>query len=63
MSFNHLGQKEIIGGTLKKCPKCHSTYNGYSAISRDDNKTEICSSCGIREAMQDFLKSQKLEVD
>lgn len=24
------------------------------AISRRDNKTEICSDCGVREAMEDY---------
>jgi RNA polymerase subunit RPABC4/transcription elongation factor Spt4 len=27
------------------------------AISRRDNKTEICSECGTREALEDFFGS------
>jgi hypothetical protein len=28
------------------------------AISRRDNKTEICSACGTQEALEDFFNSQ-----
>lgn len=33
------------------CPHCGKIYDGYPAISRDDNKTEICSDCGMKEAI------------
>jgi hypothetical protein len=48
------------------CPNCDGfipnnenpgAYMG--AISRRDNKTEICSSCGVNEALEDFYQSQK----
>ena len=42
----------------KKCPKCGMCYEGYPAISRRDNKTEICSTCGVVEALEDFRDSQ-----
>jgi hypothetical protein len=44
------------------CPSCNGwipnnenpgAYPG--ALSRLDNKTEICSACGEREALQDYL--------
>jgi RNA polymerase subunit RPABC4/transcription elongation factor Spt4 len=47
-----------------KCPTCEGyipnndqvgEYSG--AISRRDNKTEICSACGTREGMEDFFGS------
>lgn len=44
-----------------KCPNCGYPIYGYPAISRKDNKTEICSNCGISEAMsnyQNYLYSQ-----
>ena len=41
------------------CPKCHNDYTGHPAISRLDNKTEICSDCGTLEALNDFLKIQE----
>lgn len=40
----------------KKCPKCNQYYSGYPAISRKDNKTEICSECGMKEAFEVFKK-------
>ena len=30
----------------RKCPICGQVYTNYPAISRKDNKTEICSECG-----------------
>ena len=41
---------------LKTCSKCGKTYTGYGAISREDNKTEICSECGTKEALEVFTK-------
>lgn len=46
-------QKKLI------CPRCHKEYSGYSSISRDDNKTEICPDCGIQEALIIFMKNTK----
>lgn len=46
-----------------KCPTCYGfipnnknigEYCG--AISRKDNKTEICSACGVKEAIADLEK-------
>ena len=37
-----------------KCPRCKKEFKGHPAISRRDNKTEICSDCGLQEAMFDF---------
>ena len=47
---------------MKKCPKCGKTYEEHSAISRRDNKTEICPECGVQEAIEDFLNAKKKEV-
>jgi len=38
------------------CPKCHKYYNDYPAISREDNKTEICPQCGQLEALEAVWK-------
>lgn len=35
---------------MRKCPKCKKGYNGYPALSRADNHTEICPRCGETEA-------------
>lgn len=47
----------------KKCPICHKKIVGYPAISRKDNKTEICSDCGMNEAInlaKEHMKTTKL---
>ncbi len=38
------------------CPKCKRPYTGYPALSRRDNKTEICPDCGTREAIEDMQR-------
>jgi hypothetical protein len=47
-----------------KCPTClgfipnNDRIGEYSgALSRRDNKTEICSACGGREAIEDWLSN------
>jgi len=43
------------------CPSCGHPIYGYTAISRKDNKTEICDNCGTLEAIntfQDYIKSK-----
>ena len=40
----------------KKCPQCGKYMVGHPAISRKDNKTEICSTCGLLEALEAFSK-------
>lgn len=41
------------------CPRCHKDYNEPPAISRKDNKTRICSECGAKEALYEFIKNVK----
>lgn len=33
------------------CPRCGDTFTQKPAISRVDNKSEICPLCGCREAL------------
>lgn len=42
-----------------KCPICGNPLGKYPAISRDDNKTKICSNCGTLEALAAFKNSLK----
>lgn len=42
----------------KICLKCKKKYTQHSAISRVDNKTNICLTCGIKEALIQFIKQQ-----
>lgn len=41
------------------CPLCQKEYDGHPAISRKDNKTEICPDCGIKEALIIFYNNKK----
>ncbi|MBR3365991.1 hypothetical protein IKG48_02625 [Candidatus Saccharibacteria bacterium] len=43
--------KPKVAQKRHKCPKCGAYYTGYPALSRDDNKTEICPECGVKEAI------------
>lgn len=47
--------------TSRVCPRCGNTYYDYPAISRKDNKTEICSNCGLAEAL--LQMAGKLDED
>jgi hypothetical protein len=38
-----------------KCPRCQQDSKEFPATSRRDNKTEICSECGVSEAMADYF--------
>ena len=44
------------------CPICGEQYAEPLAISRTDNKTEICSSCGIRQAVSGLLSEADIEA-
>lgn len=39
-------------GKSNVCPICNKEIGQYPAISRKDNKTEICSNCGMKEALE-----------
>lgn len=45
-----------MGGT---CPRCKKVYTEYPALSRLDNKTDICSKCGTEEALYNFSNPGK----
>lgn len=47
---------------FERCPICKNFYSGYPALSRRDNKTDICSDCGMKEALEDFVKSKTQKV-
>ena len=49
-----LGETDYYIGLTKVCARCKNSIVGYPAISRKDNKTEICSNCGTLEALEDF---------
>ena len=41
------------------CPECFEEFDGHPALSRKDNKTEICPQCGMKEALNRFIKYKK----
>ena len=44
-----------------KCSKCSKYFIGYPALSRKDNKSEICLECGTKEAIEDFKNKEVIE--
>lgn len=53
---------ETIATELKICPKCGKSYKAPSAISRVNNKTPICPTCGTREALEGLgIKEEEIE--
>ncbi len=38
--------------TISSCPRCGHRYQASEALSRKDNRTEICPDCEIREALE-----------
>lgn len=55
------GDTDYYVGVTKVCPICKNSIIGYPAVSRKDNRTEICSACGIIEALQDFMTYKKIK--
>ena len=43
---------QLIETKAKQCPHCDNPLTDFPALSRADNKTEICPACGVREAME-----------
>lgn len=41
---------------MEKCPKCGGPLGNRPALSRRDGKTDICSECGYKEAVEDAEK-------
>jgi len=36
------------------CPRCGLAFEGFPALSRTDNVTDVCSACGLLEAIEQF---------
>ena len=41
---------------IQRCPKCKKEFTEYPALSREDNETEICPECGVREAIDAIFR-------
>ena len=42
---------------IQRCPKCKKEFTEHPALSREDNETEICPECGVREAIDTYKKA------
>ena len=42
---------------LQRCPKCKKEFTEHPALSREDNETEVCPECGIKEALEAYCLS------
>ena len=49
---------------MRVCPKCGESYSEPPALSRVDNKTEICLLCGTKEALDSmgFTEGSSMRV-
>lgn len=46
----------------RRCPKCEKEMERFPALSRIDNKTEICEMCGTEEAINDMMGYEKKPI-
>ena len=44
---------------MRICPRCKGILGERPALSRRDGKTDICSQCGLLEALEDVEKLMK----
>ena len=51
----------IIEEEFYKCNRCGNYFIGEPAVSRKDNKSEVCSKCGIEEALENFKHKDIIE--
>ena len=51
--------KVIDVDDIRTCPICKKEYKERPALSRVDSKTEICSECGTRQALELVGKTTK----
>ena len=56
------GETKYYIGAAKICPRCKNYIIGHPALSRVDNRTEICSDCGLLEALEAFINYKNEET-
>lgn len=44
---------------LQRYPRCKKEFTEHPALSREDNETEICPECGVREALEAYQKATR----
>lgn len=55
----HVNSLMQLGIIRRICPICGIGFSEHPAISRKDNKTEICPRCGMKEALDDWQSATK----
>ena len=45
------------------CPICKEEITSWPSISRVDNKTDICSDCGLTESLESWLGKGHPQID
>lgn len=60
--MDHIENIEEIRIKWRVCPRCGKRYNEPPAISRKDNETKICSTCGNEEALIDFQMHHREDI-
>lgn len=63
MSLEKIKNKKCKNDNKMKCPSCKKEVVGRLALSRKDNKTQLCSECGMREGLSniEFLSPEGIE--
>lgn len=56
------GETKYYIAAAKICPRCKNYIVGHPALSRVDNRTEICSDCGVLEALEAFINYKNEEA-
>lgn len=51
----------VEGEETFKCTKCERYFIGEPAISRKDNESFVCSTCGMQEAVEDLNHQEIIE--
>ena len=60
--LNNAVENKVKNESKRNCPKCGRQYTAPPAISRSDNKTEICPVCGAEEAIAFLPEEQRAEI-
>lgn len=55
--------EDITMPLIKFCVRCQQNYFNTPALSRRDNATDICPTCGTEEAIVDLTLALHLDLD
>ena len=57
--FTYIFIHQSKSGKTFTCSICGRTVTEYPALSRKDNKTEICPDCGMFEAIEQYKQAEE----